>query len=210
LKILLNDKSGSIGIRPEPYETAKWWQWILSFDKANNPLDGAHTSQNLPFLCLACTGGGEDMGRKLQVHTRDAEKSLLIPIFTSEYSTAELGSGASDEELLSQAKDDVKDPKHLELIIEDRSIPTVEQFYVEAGPFTIQLPPHHILDDDRIMAGIYRAMCAGYWMKVKPIQRRDNLIIQFGGTGRNGFHTKVRYTIEIPSQDVVIDPLRAM
>ena len=60
------------------------------------------------------------------------------------------------------------------------------------------------------MAGIYRAMCAGYWMKVKPIQRRDNLIIQFGGTGRNGFHTKVRYTIEIPSQDVVIDPLRAM
>jgi hypothetical protein len=210
LKILLNDKSGSIGIRPEPYETAKWWQWILSFDKANNPLDGAHTSQNLPFLCLACTGGGEDMGRKLQVHTRDAEKSLLIPIFTSEYSTAELGSGASDEELLSQAKDDVKDPKHLELIIEDRSIPTVEQFYVEAGPFTIQLPPHHILDDDRIMAGIYRAMCAGYWMKVKPIQRRDNLIIQFGGTGRNGFHTKVRYTIEIPSQDVVIDPLRSM
>jgi hypothetical protein len=210
LKILLSDTSRSIGIRPEPYETVKWWQWILSLDKGNNPLNGANANQNLPFLCLACTGGGEDMGRKLQVHTRDAEKALLIPIFTSEYSTAELGPGASDQELLSQAKDDVKDPKHLELIIEDRSIPTVEQFYVEAGPFTIQLPPNHILDDDRIMAGKYRAMCAGYWMKLKRFQRRDNLIIQFGGTGRNGFHTKVRYTIEMPSQAVIIDPLRVM
>ena len=210
MKILLNDKSGSIGIRPEPYETANWWQWILSFDKTNNPLNGAPANQNLPFLCLACTGGGEDLGRKLQVHTGDAEKALLIPIFTSEYSTAELGPRASDEELLSQAKDDVKDPKHLELIIEDRSIPTVEQFYVEAGPFTIRLPPHHILDDDRIMAGKYRAMCAGYWMKVKHFQGRDNLVIQFGGSGRNGFHTKVRYTIKILPHAVVIDPLVAM
>ena len=208
MKIVLNDKSVSIGSRPEPYETAKWWQWVLSFDKANNPLNGANANQDLPFLCLACTGGGEDIGRKLQVRTKDAGKDLLIPIFTSEYSTAELGSAASDEELLSQAKDDVKDPKHLELIIEGNPILPLEQFYVEAGPFTIQLPPDHILYDERIMPGKYRAMCAGYWMKVNSFQGRDNVVIQFGGTGRNGFHTKVRYKVEMHSQEAVIDPLR--
>jgi hypothetical protein len=116
---------------------------------------------------------------------------------------------ASDEKLLSQAKDDVRDPKHLELHIEDQSIPNLEQFYVEAGPFAIKLPPSHILDDDTIMAGTYRAMCAGYWMKLKPAQGQDNLVVQFGGTGRNGFHTKVRYRLKMPYQHLVTDPLKA-
>lgn len=189
-------------------ETAKWWQWILSFDKTNNPLKGASVTQDLPFVCLSCTGGGEDTRRKLQIHKEDAEKSILIPIFTSEYSTAEMGTDVSDEKLLSQAKDDVKDPKNLELIIEDQSIPNMEQFYVEAGPFAIKLPQDHILDIDTIMPGTYRAMCAGYWMKLKPPRGQDNLVIQFGGTGRNGFHTKVRYTLKMPYQNLVIAPLR--
>jgi hypothetical protein len=195
-------------LRPHPYETAEWWRWILSYSKANNPLNGADVAQNLPFICLSCTGGGEDTGRKIQIRREDAEKSILIPVFTSEYSTAEMGMNASDEKLLSQAKDDVKDPKHLELVIEDQSVPNMEQFYVEAGPFAVKLPPNHILDDETITPGTYRAMCAGYWMKLKPIHGQDNLVIQFGGTGRNGFHTKVRYTIEMPYQHLVIDPLR--
>jgi hypothetical protein len=109
-----------------------------------------------------------------------------------------MGIDASDERLLSQAKSDVKDPKHLELVIGDQSVPNMEHFYVEAGPFAIKLPPDHILDDDTIMAGTYKAMCAGYWMKLKPVRGQDNLVIQFGGTGRNGFHTKVRYSITTP------------
>ena len=170
---------------------------------------GANVNQDLPFICLACTGGGEDTDRKLQIRKEDAEKALLIPVFTSEYSTAEMGIDASDEKLLAQAQDDVKDPKYLELIIEDQSVPNMEQFYVEAGPFTIQLPPNHILDDDdTVKPGTYRAMCAGYWMKLKPIQGQDNFVIQFGGTGRNGFHTKVRYTLKTPYQHLVIDSLR--
>ena len=139
------------------------------------------------------------MERKLRIRKEDAEKSLLIPVFTSEYSTAEMGTDASEEKLLSQAKEDVKDPKYLELIIEGQSVPNMEHFYVEAGPFAIKLPPNHILDNNTIKPGTYRAMCAGYWMKLKPIQSQDNLVIQFGGTGRNGFHTKVRYSIKTPT-----------
>jgi hypothetical protein len=148
------------------------------------------------------------MERKIQIRKEDAEKALLIPVFTSEYSTAEMGADTSDEKLLCQAKDDVKDPKYLELIIEDQSVPNIKQFYVEAGPFAIQLPPNHILDDDTVKPGTYRAMCAGYWMKLKPIQGKHDFVIQFGGTGRNGFHTKVRYALKMPYQPLVTDPLR--
>ncbi|HEU4443884.1 MAG TPA: hypothetical protein VFR94_04335 [Nitrososphaeraceae archaeon] len=133
---------------------------------------------------------------------------MLIPIFTSEYSTAELGKDSSDEELLSRAKDDVRNPKQLELIINDQHISDIEKLYVEAGPFIIKLPSNHILDDDTIMPGIYRAMCAGYWMKMKPIQGQGRFDIQFGGTGRNGFHTKVKYAVHLASQPLVINPLK--
>jgi hypothetical protein len=209
VKLILNGKYQTIGVRPEPRETAEWWRWILSFGKSNNPLKGANVAQNLPLICLSCTGGGEDTSRELRIREENVEKPILIPIFTSEYSTAEMGKDISDEMLLSQAKDDVIDPKYLELIIEDQSIPNLEQFYVEAGPFAIKLPPDHILDSDTIMPGTYRAMCAGYWMKLKPPQGQDNLIIQFGGTGRNGFHTKVRYSLKMPYQPLVTDSLRA-
>ena len=165
-------------------------------------------NQGLPFICLACTGGGEDTERILQIQKKDTEKSLLIPVFTSEYCTAEMGTDASDENLLSQAKEDVKDPKSLELIIEDQFVPNLEQFYVEAGPFYITLPPNHILDNDRIKPGTYRAMCAGYWMKLKLIQGQDKLIVQFGGTGRNGFHTKVRYTLRMDYQQLIVHPIK--
>jgi hypothetical protein len=198
-KIVLNNKSEIVGDRPEPYEVTKWWQWILSFDKYNNPLEGINVKQNLPFLCLACTGGGEDVTRKMRLQTRDAEKDLLIPIFTSEYSTAELGSDASDARLLSQAKDDVRHPIYLELIIDEKPVQNIERFYVEAGPFAFKLPPQHILDNDKIVPGVYRAMCAGYWMKLKSLRGGGRHEIQFGGTGRNGFHTKVRYSIEVPT-----------
>ena len=198
MHIKIGGKPEMLGTRAEPFETSKWWQWILSFDKSNNPLNGSNVDQALPFVCLACTGGGEDLKRKLRIEGKDVEKEILIPIFTSEYSTAELGIDASNEKLLRRAKDDVKDPEEIELTINGNSAQNFEEFYVEAGPFTVQLPSQHILDDEKIMPGRYRAMCAGYWMKINPPSGGDYQI-EFGGTGRNGFHTKVRYSIEVPA-----------
>lgn len=195
MKITLKGNSETTGVPPTPGEACNWWEWILSIPSRDNPLNGVTPSGNLPLTYLACTGGGEDTNRFLSVRPTDAQKDLLVPIFTSEYCTAELGEEASDERLLAQARGDVRDPKRLELIIDEKPIDHLERFYVEGGPFHVSLPPKHILDY-QIKPGRYRAMCAGYWMKIKPTRAFGNHTIQFGGTGQNGFHTRVKYGIK--------------
>lgn len=57
MKIVLRGAVEIEGFAPTPYETAQWWKWILSIPLQSGISD---SSQIYPFLCLACTGGGED------------------------------------------------------------------------------------------------------------------------------------------------------
>jgi hypothetical protein len=209
MKIILKGQNEIRGIAPSPVEAAKWWQWILSIARPYNPLESGNTSQNqgLPFLCLACTGGGEDMNRIFSISGADAKKDILVPVFTSAYSNAELGSGTTDYELLAKARDDVKNPKQLELNIDDLDLRNLQEHYVECGPFKVNLPPDHILDE-KIPPGTYRAMSAGYWLKISHLPGGSTHMIKFGGTGRNGFHTRVGYVMNTPNQEMVVSTVR--
>ena len=42
--------------------TARYWQWIYSKPKEENPLKTGEVN-NDEFLCLPCTGGGESCDR---------------------------------------------------------------------------------------------------------------------------------------------------
>ena len=91
--------------------TTKYWQWIYSIPKGENPLETGNIShqnyQEQSFLCLPCTGGGEDCSRTLTMSKEDVKKDILIPVFASAYSTAELGENATEDKLLDHARDDV-------------------------------------------------------------------------------------------------------
>ena len=70
-------------------------------------------------------------------------------------------------------------------------------YYVETEPFEVTVPANHMLENEEAPPGTYRAIAAGYWHKLKPLTSGKHVVI-FGGTGENGFHTKVAYEINVP------------
>ena len=80
-KLILNGKYQALGVRPDPYEDSG----VVAVDtvvyKANNPLKGANVNQNLPFICLACTRGGEDTEGKFKFVRRTQKKRYLFRIY---------------------------------------------------------------------------------------------------------------------------------
>jgi len=176
--------------KPPADWTAKYWQWVLSFPKEENPLKTGNIS-NSEFLSLPCTGGGEDCSRKLDLSKEDAKKDILIPVFASEYCTAEVLNG-TDSELLKQARE-VTIPQRMELSIDDKEL---TPFYVETEPFDITVPANHMLENENAAPGTYRAVACGYWYKLKTLPTGKHIIL-FGGTGKNGFHTKVVYEVNV-------------
>ena len=176
--------------------TVKYWQWIYSLPKGENPLETGNSSRQKhkyqSFLCLPCTGGGEDCSRTFNIQPEDAKKDILIPVYTAACSTAELGANTNDEKLLSLVRDEVTDPVHIEVGIDGKPL---QPYYVESSFFEVDIPSNPIFD---ITAppGKYRALSAGYWHKLGPLPIGRH-VIRFGGTGRNGFHTKVEYVVNI-------------
>jgi hypothetical protein len=186
-----------------PAHATLWWRWVLNIPKTENPLRGGYIGkrQHLPFLCLACTGGpgctggGEDHARFLNIDRRSERKRILIPIFATEYSTAELGQDTTDDELMKQVRTDI-DNSQLQLIIDGYPIENLNQYYVESGPFQIFLPKDHLLEGG-ILPGYYRALCGGWWIMLDAMPRGQHTI-KFGGTAPMGFHTSVSYKISYP------------
>ena len=176
--------------KPPADWTAKYWQWVLSSPKEENPLTTGNIN-NDEFLSLACTGGGEDCGRKLDLSEEDAKKEILVPVFASEYCTGELING-TDQELLERVRK-VTIPLQMELSVNSKPL---TPYYVETEPFEVTVPANHILENEKAQPGTYRAIACGYWHKLKPLATGKHTII-FGGTGRNGFHTKVAYEINV-------------
>jgi hypothetical protein len=176
--------------KPPPDWTAKYWQWVLSFPNEDNPLNTGKIN-NEEFVSLPCTGGGEDCSRRLDLSVDDAKKDILIPVFASEYCTAEVANG-TDQQLLEKVRS-VTTPVHIEVSVDGKPL---TPFYIETEPFEVTVPANHVLENDKAPSGTYRAVACGYWHKLKPLPAGKHLI-KFGGTGGNGFHTKVAYEINV-------------
>jgi hypothetical protein len=176
--------------KPPAEWTIKYWQWIYSKPKDKNPLKNGNIYCD-DFIGLPCTGGGEDCGRKITLSGKDAEKDILIPVFASEYSTAEV-KNAADEDLRSMARE-MSRPVTMEVSLD--SVPLIP-YYVESKPFNLRVPSNHSLESTEAEAGTYSAVSCGYWHKLKPLPKGKH-IIRFGGSGRNGFFTKVLYELSV-------------
>ena len=180
----------------EPYNkppaewTTKYWQWIYSQPRDKNPLKSGSIYCN-EFICLPCTGGGEDCGRKVTLSGDDTKKDILVPVFASEYSTAEVRN-ASDEKLRSIARE-MSIPVRMEATLD--TVPLIP-YYIESKPFNLELPTNHSLQNENSRGGTYRAVSCGYWNRLKPLPKGKH-IIKFGGTGVNGFFTSVSYKVNV-------------
>jgi hypothetical protein len=177
--------------KPPAEWTVKYWQWIYSKPKCENPLKTGEVN-NLEFLCLPCTGGGEDCGRVLNLENDDLTKDILVPVFASEYSTAEV-QDCSDQQLRDKARA-MSTPIQMEICVDGK--PLIPH-YVETEPFYITVPSNHMLDNEHAPPGKYRAISCGYWLKLKPLTAGKHMV-EFGGLGENGFYTRVTYQINVP------------
>jgi hypothetical protein len=138
---------------------------------------------------LPCTGGGEDCDRRVTLSGKDSTKDILVPIFASEYSTAEI-KNATDEELKYTAKE-MSTPLSMHASLDSKPM---SPYYVESLPFNLVLPLNHSLEETNKSEGTFRAVSCGYWHRLKPLSKGVHLI-KFGGTGKNGFFTKVTYEV---------------
>lgn len=173
----------------------KYWQWIYSSEELQNPLKTGKISCQSDgldsFLCFPCTGGGEDCGRVVNLSGSDAKRPILIPVFVAAYNSAELDDDLNRHELLEIARGDVREPLSLELTVNGE---VVEPQYLESEGFQVSvLQDNHrqTSDEER-----YETFSAGYWRTLEPLSDGRH-IIQFGGKGRNGFMTKVRYEVTV-------------
>ena len=186
--------------KPTGPETAKWWDWLLTIPKPDNPLITGNIAQGQvhPFFCMACTGphnSKEDHNRRHDMKTEHVKKPIIIPLFVTEKSEAELGTGA---QLLQAARHDVEEPIHLELKVNNGDVLTLQDkdhYYVESKePFYVDLPENNVLD---VQGGRTKMLSAGYWAKLEPLDSGKHTIT-FGGTGgRNNFYTKVTYALNV-------------
>lgn len=176
--------------RPPAHWTIKYWQWIYSKPRNESPLITGNINCE-EFVCLPCTGGGEDCGRKTVLSGKDAEKDILIPVFASEYSTAEVTNG-TDEQLRKMARA-MSEPMVMEASLDSTAL---TPYYIESEPFTLEVPSNHSLENRTALAGRYRAVSCGYWHRLKPLAKGKHTI-KFGGSARNGFYTKVSYEIDV-------------
>ena len=177
---------------PDPRWTVRYWQWVLSNSRPNNPLVTGRVNDDV-FLALPCTGGGEDCNRILNLSGMDRLKDILIPVYCAEYSTAEIPHlNPTVQNLLQSVRDDVTSPIDMECVVDGSQL---ESHYIETSPFEISVPDNNLLDENP-PKGTYLAIAAGYWHKLSPLAVGRH-VVRFGGTGRNGFHTKVQYTINV-------------
>ncbi len=183
---MINESENS----PPAQWTIKYWQWIYSKPRDHNPLITGNINCD-DFICLPCTGGGEDCGRRITLSRENAEKDILIPVFASEYSTAEVING-TDNDLRSMARA-MSAPIVMEVSLD--SIPLIPH-YVESEPFNIEVPANHSLENRNASAGTYRAISCGYWHRLKPLAKGKH-VIRFGGLASNGFFTKVSYEVDV-------------
>ena len=124
-------------------------------------------------------------GRKITLSGIDAQKDILIPVFASEYSTAEVDD-VSDENLRSMART-MSTPMTMEASL--NSVPIVP-YYIESKIFNLDVPPNHSLENPNAKPGTYKAVSCGNWHKLMPLPKGKHLV-KFGGSGCNGFFTRV-------------------
>ena len=150
---------------PDPHWTIRYWQWILSKPKNENPLVTGSVHKDV-YVTLPCTGGGEDCSRSLNLTIEDSRKDILIPVYCAECCEAEICDvEPTDEKMMELVRKDISCVLDLECSVDGVQL---EPDYLENAPFEVRVPTNNILDGDP-PKGTYRAVACWLLAKSWPI-----------------------------------------
>ena len=175
--------------------TARWWQWVLSIAKTENPLvdeNGKNCANNQsgPVWFLA----GTLKGPAERSCTIPADKAILFPVINVEASVAE-GDGTTDEELAARAKFEMDQITDMRAMISGTNVNEVKQYRIQSPSFNVTLPTDNVLG---LPAQTTKMISEGYWLFLKPLEPGKYDLNSFGSclAGRIKIGISYRLTIE--------------
>jgi hypothetical protein len=175
--------------------TARWWQWVLSIAKTENPLvdeNGKNCANNQsgPVWFLA----GTLKGPAERSCIIPADKAILFPVINVEASVAE-GDGTTDEELAARAKFEMDQITDMRAMISGTNVNEVKQYRIQSPSFNVTLPTDNVLG---LPAQTTKMISEGYWLFLKPLEPGKYDLNSFGSclAGRIKIGISYRLTIE--------------
>jgi hypothetical protein len=147
--------------------TARWWQWVLSIPKMENPLldeNGRNCANNQsgPVWFLAGTLNGP-AERSCPI---PANKAILSPVINYEASVAE-GDGTTDDELAARARFEMDQITNMQAMIGGTNVNKLNQYRIQSPPFNVTLPVDNVLG---LSAQTTKMISEGYWLFLKPLE----------------------------------------
>lgn len=175
--------------------TARWWQWVLSIAKTENPLvdqNGKNCASNQSgavwFLAGALKGSAE---RSCTIPT---DKAILFPVINVEASVAE-GDGSTEEELSARVKFEMDQITDMQAMIGGTNLDESKQYRIQSPLFNVTLPADNVLG---LPAQTTKMMSEGYWLFLKPLKPGNYDLYSFGSclAGRIKIGITYHLTIE--------------
>jgi hypothetical protein len=175
--------------------TARWWQWVLSIAKTENPLvddtgRNCANNQSGPVWFLA----GTLKGPAVRSCAIPADKAILFPVINVEASVAE-GDGTTDEELAACVKFEMDQITDMRAMISGTNVNGVKQYRIQSPSFNVTLPTDNVLG---LPAQTTKMMSEGYWLFLKPLEPGKYDLNSFGSclAGRIKIGVSYHLTIE--------------
>ena len=175
--------------------TAKWWQWVLSIPKSENPLiddtgENSAKNQSGPVWFLA----GTLKGTAERTCTIPADRAILFPVINVEASVAE-GDGTTEEELAARVKFEMDQITDIRAMISGTNVNELKQYRIQSPLFDVTLPVNNVLG---LSAQTTEMMSEGFWLFLKPLEPGKYDLNSFGSclAGRIKIGVSYHLTIE--------------
>jgi hypothetical protein len=157
--------------------TARWWQWVLSIAKTENPLvdengENCANNQSGPVWFLA----GTLKGPAERSCTIPADKAILFPVINVEASVAE-GDGTTEEELAARVEFEMDQITDMRAMISGTNVNELKQYRSQSPSFNVTLPADNVLG---LPAQTTKMMSEGYWLFLKPLDPGKYDLNSFG------------------------------
>jgi len=182
--------------------TAKWWQWIITIPKVNNPgndLIGEHCGINQEGPVWFLAGTFENIQKAERNCIIPKEKAILIPVINTEKSYIEFPELKDESALRTRAKEAIDRVTKKICIINGEEIQDLHNFRIQSPLFDLTYPQDNIYD---LKPNKTQAVSDGFWVLFKPSEDQKKYKVEFGGESRcqkdqTEFETYVKYNIDL-------------
>jgi len=178
--------------------TMRWWKWVLSVPKKNNPgfdptgekfrISDQRENRNVIFLVGTFGGLAE---RKYII---PKGKAILVPIINFAFCSIDEPSDLGERELQIRAQNDINDLVEKYASIDGSTIKEVEKYRVTTRAFDVVYPKDNVFG---IRDGSTRAVSDGYWLFLKPLEKSHHVLQVIGSCSSGKTNVNVTFHLKI-------------